>query len=83
VEKEWFLIVFFLLPIVGVGVKVVRIVEPFVEYQSTNKCWLMQLNKLMKDARIKGGCCDNAGHTKDVISVAFSPTGQHIVFWKW
>ena len=52
--KEWFLLFFFLLPSVGVGVEAVRLAEPVVEEVKVNKQMLADANKLMADARIKG-----------------------------
>ena len=72
---------FLSLPSVGVGVEVVRLVEPVVEQVKVNKQLLADANKLMTDARIKGmkAIASLAGHTDTVRSVAFSPDGQHIV----
>jgi len=74
---------FLSLPSVGVGVEAVRLVEPIVEEvkYKVNKQLLADANKLMTDARIKGmkAVASLAGHTSVVLSVAFSPDGQHIV----
>ena len=69
------------LPSVGVGVEAMRLVEPVVEEAKVNKQLLADANKLMTDARIKGmkAVASLAGHTSSVLSVAFSPDGQHIV----
>jgi hypothetical protein len=68
------------LPSVGVGVEAVQLVEPVVEEVKLNK-QLLDANKLMADARIKGmkAVASLAGHTTYVLSVAFSPDRQHIV----
>ena len=69
------------LPSAGVGVEAMRLVEPVVEEVKVNKQLLADANKLMADARIKGMkvVASLAGHAGIVLSVAFSPDGQHIV----
>ena len=68
-------------PSVGAGVEAMRLVEPVVEEAKANKQMLADAYKLMADARIKGmkAVASLAGHTSVVLSVAFSPDGQHIV----
>ena len=59
----------------------VRLVEPVVEEAKVNQQMLADAYKLMADARIKAmkAVASLAGHTNRVMSVAFSPDGQHIV----
>jgi hypothetical protein len=72
---------FLSLPSVGVGVEAVRLVEPVVEEAKANLQMLADANKLMTDARFKGMkvVASLAGHAGTILSVAYSPDGQHIV----
>jgi WD40 repeat protein len=76
------------IPSVAVPVAVLPIIsedcgflEPVVEEVKVNKQLLVDANKLMTDARIKGmkAVASLAGHASYVNSVAFSPDGQQIV----